>query len=91
GTLDPLATGVLVLCLGPYTRLSEWISSGDKEYDATLRLGAVSDTGDAQGQIEAVSGKPIPSATLRRKKTRSNGKQHRADRQPAGSGHRDGL
>ena len=39
GTLDPLATGVLVLCLGPYTRLSEWISAGDKEYDATLRLG----------------------------------------------------
>ena len=61
GTLDPLATGVLVLCLGPYTRLSEWISSGDKDYDATLRLGALSDTGDAQGEIEAVSGAVAPS------------------------------
>ena len=63
GTLDPLATGVLVLCLGPYTRLSEWISSGDKEYEATLRLGAESDTCDAQGQIEAVSDAPVPSDT----------------------------
>ncbi|MEE3258568.1 MAG: tRNA pseudouridine(55) synthase TruB [Candidatus Latescibacterota bacterium] len=52
GTLDPLASGVLVICLGRYTRLNRWLSSADKEYDATFRLGATSATGDAQGPIE---------------------------------------
>jgi len=51
GTLDPLATGVLVVCLGRYTRLSEWLSAGVKEYLATFFLGATSNTFDAQGEI----------------------------------------
>ena len=51
GTLDPLATGVLVVCLGKYTRLNEWLTEGEKEYLATFRLGGTSDTGDAQGEI----------------------------------------
>ncbi|MFA6110180.1 MAG: tRNA pseudouridine(55) synthase TruB [Candidatus Latescibacterota bacterium] len=51
GTLDPLATGVLVICLGRYTRLSQWLGDEDKEYQATFVLGATSDTGDAQGQV----------------------------------------
>lgn len=53
GTLDPLASGVLVLCVGPLTRLSEWISRGGKEYEAVIRLGATSSTDDAQGDITA--------------------------------------
>ena len=52
GTLDPLASGILVICLGRYTRLNRWLSSADKEYEATIRLGATSATGDAQGPIE---------------------------------------
>lgn len=60
GTLDPLATGVLVVCLGAYTRLSEWLSRGEKEYEATLFLGATSDTGDRQGQIVPRPGAPLP-------------------------------
>lgn len=53
GTLDPLATGVLVICLGRYTRLSQWLGDEDKEYQATFVLGATSDTGDAQGQVSS--------------------------------------
>ena len=51
GTLDPLASGVLVTCLGRYTRLSQWISAAEKEYESTFRLGAESDTGDSQGTL----------------------------------------
>lgn len=51
GTLDPLATGVLIVCLGKYTRLNEWLTQGEKEYLATFHLGGTSDTGDAQGEI----------------------------------------
>ncbi|MEW6754809.1 MAG: tRNA pseudouridine(55) synthase TruB [Candidatus Latescibacterota bacterium] len=62
GTLDPLATGVLVICLGQYTRLSSWLSGQDKEYLATLQLGAHSDTGDAQGCVVSVAGATAPEA-----------------------------
>ncbi len=59
GTLDPLATGVLVLCVGPMTRFSRWLTGGDKEYNACFRLGATSDTDDALGRIaEARSVRP---------------------------------
>ena len=51
GTLDPLATGVLVLCVGPMTRFSRWLTGGDKEYEACFRLGATSDTDDALGEV----------------------------------------
>ncbi len=51
GTLDPLASGVLVVCLGRYTRLNRWLCGADKEYEAEICLGAVSDTGDAEGPI----------------------------------------
>ena len=51
GTLDPLATGALVVCLGRLTRLSQWLSEGEKAYDTTICLGATSDTCDAQGNI----------------------------------------
>ena len=51
GTLDPLASGVLVVCLGRYTRLNRWLSGADKEYEAEVCLGAVSATGDAEGPV----------------------------------------
>ena len=54
GTLDPLATGVLVLCVGPMTRFSRWLTGQDKEYDACFRLGATSDTDDALGRVAEV-------------------------------------
>src|SRR5437660_10375121 len=54
GTLDPLATGVLVLCVGTATRLVEYVQRMDKTYHAGLLLGARSTTDDADGSIEPV-------------------------------------
>ncbi len=51
GTLDPLAGGVLVLALGPATRLLEYLSASEKEYLAVVKLGLVTDTGDAEGEV----------------------------------------
>jgi tRNA pseudouridine55 synthase len=53
GTLDPLATGVLVLCLGTATRLTEYVQDMGKTYRAAVRLGARSDTDDADGTVAA--------------------------------------
>lgn len=55
GTLDPLATGLLVMCLGPATRLSEYFSGKDKRYHARVRLGQATTTYDAQGEVTASS------------------------------------
>ena len=51
GTLDPLATGVLVLCIGPATKLADRIQAMGKTYVSRFRLGATSDTDDADGTI----------------------------------------
>src|SRR6185436_3749687 len=51
GTLDPAASGVLPLVIGRATRLARFLSASDKSYDATIRLGWATDTGDAQGAI----------------------------------------
>lgn len=51
GTLDPMATGVLVVAVGEATKLVPWLTSDDKAYEATLRLGAQTDTLDADGAI----------------------------------------
>ena len=51
GTLDPLATGVLVLCVGAATKLAERVQAMPKRYETRIRLGATSDTDDADGQI----------------------------------------
>ncbi len=51
GTLDPLATGVLVLCLGKATRIAQYLEAGEKEYTAEMRLGIVTDTLDAEGRV----------------------------------------
>jgi tRNA pseudouridine55 synthase len=55
GTLDPLATGVLLLCAGQATRLVEYVQRMGKSYHSLFRLGARSDTDDADGCITAVS------------------------------------
>lgn len=57
GTLDPLATGVLVLAVGAGTRLTEYIQDMDKVYQTGIELGARSDTDDADGTIA-----PVPLA-----------------------------
>ena len=54
GTLDPLAEGVLPVCFGQATRLMEQVVSGWKRYRMTVRLGAVSNTFDAEGEITEV-------------------------------------
>lgn len=53
GTLDPLATGVLVICVGDAARLSEYIMHGTKEYRARVHLGVETDTYDGEGQVIA--------------------------------------
>ena len=50
GTLDPFATGVLVLLVGRATRLAQFLSGAEKEYEATVRLGFATDTGDLTGE-----------------------------------------
>jgi tRNA pseudouridine55 synthase len=54
GTLDPMATGVLVICLGAATRLSEYVMQSTKQYHARIRLGETTDTYDAEGEIQLV-------------------------------------
>ncbi len=61
GTLDPLATGVLVVCVGPATRLVDWIQRSPKSYRTVILLGARSDTLDADGRIEYRSDAKVPS------------------------------
>ncbi|MCB0227795.1 MAG: tRNA pseudouridine(55) synthase TruB, partial [Anaerolineae bacterium] len=53
GTLDPMATGVLVLCLGKATRLLEYLTGQPKSYQAEITLGTATDTYDAEGDVTA--------------------------------------
>lgn len=61
GTLDPMATGVLPVCLGEATKLAGFISEGVKAYEAVVRLGQRTDTLDAQGTVLAEA--PVPPLT----------------------------
>ena len=58
GTLDPMATGLLPICMGEATKFSHYQLDADKSYQATILLGGQTDTGDADGQITAEA--PIP-------------------------------
>ena len=62
GTLDPMASGVLVLCLGQATRLVEYYQGHDKVYTARITLGATTDTYDALGQV--IDTQPVGPLTL---------------------------
>lgn len=53
GTLDPLASGLLPLCFGEATKFSADLLDADKTYEASLRLGITTDSGDAEGQVVA--------------------------------------
>ena len=62
GTLDPMATGVLPLLLGKYTRLAQFFGTADKAYEGTIRFGFATDTFDAEGT--AVGGPRALQRTL---------------------------
>lgn len=62
GTLDPLATGVLVIALGPATRLIEYIQDQSKTYRGTFRLGQSSNTEDLEGEIVMLDDPSIPTS-----------------------------
>ena len=65
GTLDPLATGVLVMGIGPATRLTRYVQELPKTYIADFRLGFVSETEDVSGTVETVAGaEPIDEIRL---------------------------
>jgi tRNA pseudouridine55 synthase len=51
GTLDPLATGLLPICLGEATKFAQYLTDADKTYIATIKLGITTTTGDAEGEI----------------------------------------
>jgi tRNA pseudouridine55 synthase len=61
GTLDPMATGLLVILVGKATRLSQYLTSLDKEYEGTVELGAVTDSQDADGRV--METRPVPPLT----------------------------
>ena len=59
GTLDPMATGVLVILVGKATRVSQYLMSLDKEYSGTVALGKVTTTQDAEGEM--LETRPVPA------------------------------
>ena len=61
GTLDPLATGLLIITIGRGTKIQDLLMSEDKEYIGTLRLGEVTDSQDSDGEI--LETKPVPELT----------------------------
>ena len=74
GTLDPFATGVLVLCIGKYTKLASLLTNYEKEYIATVELGTLTDTLDKTGKIiknepVKISSKQIDKALIEMTKT----------------------
>jgi tRNA pseudouridine55 synthase len=60
GTLDPLATGVLVVCVGAATRLADYVQAMGKSYTSRFRLGATSTTDDADGVVNETGAAPVP-------------------------------
>ncbi|MDE3022398.1 MAG: tRNA pseudouridine(55) synthase TruB [Pseudomonadota bacterium] len=54
GTLDPLASGLLPLCFGEATKFSSYLLDADKQYEATVKLGVTTDTGDCEGNVVSV-------------------------------------
>ena len=64
GTLDPMATGVLPLVLGKFTRLAQYFSSAEKSYTGTIRFGFATDTYDAEGEAAGPDCWPEKAMTL---------------------------
>lgn len=61
GTLDPLASGLLPICMGEATKFSRYILESNKAYEATIKLGFVSSTGDLEGKLKSLNIKKYPS------------------------------
>ncbi|HEY2760774.1 MAG TPA: tRNA pseudouridine(55) synthase TruB, partial [Pirellulales bacterium] len=61
GTLDPLATGVLIVCVGPATRLIDYIHQLPKQYRAEFLFGRASSTEDITGEVSELSDPPQPT------------------------------
>ena len=61
GTLDPMATGLLIILVGKATRVSQYLVSLDKEYEGTIELGKVTDSQDAEGEV--METRPVPAFT----------------------------
>ena len=59
GTLDPMATGLLLIMLGKATKVSQFLMSHDKTYTGTLKLGQTTDSQDAEGEL--MSERPVPA------------------------------
>ena len=75
GTLDPMATGLLVLCLGRATRLVEYMAGHDKAYEGEIVLGATTGTDDAEGQVIGRAEVPqVDDGTLRGLEQRFSGR-----------------
>ncbi len=66
GTLDPMATGVLLVCLDKATRVTEYLMASPKTYDAVIRLGVTTTTDDAEGEIVTQSQIEVPYAEIER-------------------------
>ncbi|HYG13586.1 MAG TPA: tRNA pseudouridine(55) synthase TruB [Methylophilaceae bacterium] len=64
GSLDPLATGLLPICLGEATKFSHFLLDADKSYHALIRLGSTTTTGDAEGEIITTTEVDVTPATL---------------------------
>jgi len=68
GTLDPAATGLLIIVLGRGTKLSEKLMSSDKVYEGQAKFGETTDSFDADGEIVATA--PVPQSLRRRRRCR---------------------
>lgn len=64
GTLDPLATGLLPLCFGEATKFSADLLDADKTYEAVLKLGVTTDSGDAEGQVTSTATVDVNKAQI---------------------------
>ncbi len=61
GTLDPMATGLLLILIGKATKVSQYLMSMDKEYTGTVKLGQITDSQDADGEM--IEERPVPELT----------------------------
>ncbi|MGD0096859.1 MAG: tRNA pseudouridine(55) synthase TruB [Terracidiphilus sp.] len=84
GTLDPMATGVLPLLLGKYTRLAQYFSDAEKSYSGTIRFGFATDTYDAEGEASAKDcfGELNPPLTLDRLRVAASRFRGKIDQMP---------
>jgi tRNA pseudouridine55 synthase len=71
GTLDPMATGLLVILVGKATRVSQYLMGVDKDYEGTVELGKTTDTQDAEGEV--METRPVPPLNAGEIQTAMNG------------------